>query len=130
MNIVLTGNDRPSLRDLDTHVVMNVADNWRSLGVQLLRPDQENLLGIIATDHPSKVVACCQDVLKKWLNTTEDATWNRLIEALRSPTIQLHHFASQLEQMLSTKCKIYTGIGSTRPWFPNYVLLYIVVGVK
>ena len=108
MNVVLTGINRPSLRDLDTHVVMNVANNWRSLGVQLLRPDQENLLDIIAANHPSDVVACCKDVFKKWLNTTEDATWNRLIEALRRPAIQLNHFASQLEQMLSTKCKIYT----------------------
>ena len=108
VNIVLTGSDRPSLRDLENHVVMNVANKWRSLGVQLLRPDQENLLDIIAADHPSSVVACCQDVLKKWLNTTKDATWNHLIEALRRSTIQLNHFASQLEQILSTKCKIYT----------------------
>ena len=106
MNIVLTGNDRPSLKDLDDHVVMNVADNWRSLGVQLLRPDQQNLLNIIAANHPGNVVACCQDVLRRWLNTTKDATWNQLIEALRSPTIQLNHLADQLEQMLSTKCKI------------------------
>ena len=106
VNIVLIGSDRPLLRDLDDHVVMHVAKNWRSLGVQLLRPDQQNLLDIIEANHPRDVVACCQDVLQRWLNTTEDATWNQLIKALRSPTIQLNHFASQLERMLSTKRKI------------------------
>ena len=87
--------------------MINVADKWKDLGVQLLRSDQENCLNIIAVDHPHDAVSCCKCVLEKWLDTTTDATWNQLITVLRSPTVQLDYLASQLEQMLSTKCKTY-----------------------
>ena len=105
MNIARTGNDRPLLKDLYDHVVNNVADKWRALGVQLLvRPDQQKMLDIIAADHPHDVVSCCSCVLKKWLDTTSGATWNELIRALRSPSVQLHYLAGQLEQMMITEC--------------------------
>ena len=81
-----------------------MADKWKDFGVQLLRSDQEKLLDIIAADHPYDVVSCCKCVLKKWLETTTDATWNQLIKALRSPSIQLDYLAGQLEQM-NTECK-------------------------
>lgn len=107
--LLVIGSDRPSLKDLYDHVLINVAGKWRDLGVQLLRPDQERMLDIIAADHPRDVVSCCKCVFKKWLElTTADyATWNQLIKALRSPSIQLDDLASQLEQMLNTECKVY-----------------------
>ena len=64
------------------------------------------MIDIIAADHPHDVVSCCQCVLKKWLDTTS-ATWNQLIKALRSPSVQMDYFAGQLEQMLITQCKFY-----------------------
>ena len=106
MLLVYVGSDRPSLRELYNHVVINAADKWRDLGVQLLRPGQERMLDIIATDHPHDVVSCCKCVLKKWLDTTNDATWNELIRALRSPSVQLDYEAGQVEQIMYTKCKI------------------------
>ena len=108
MNVACIGSDRPSLRELYNHVVINVADKWRDLGVQLMRPGQERMLDIIAADHPHDVVSCCKCVLKKWLDTTTDATWNELIRALRSPTIQLDYEADRLEQILIVECKIYS----------------------
>ena len=105
MNIARVGSDRPSLKNLYDHVVNNVANKWRDLGVQLLRPDQEKMLDIIAADNLGDVVSCCKCVLKKWLDTTSDATWNELIRALRSPSVQLDYFAEQLEQMMITECK-------------------------
>ena len=85
-------------------MVNNVAAKWRDLGVQLLRPDQETMLDIIAANHPHDVVSCCKRVLEKWLDTTTDATWNELIRALRSPSVQLDYLARQLEQKMHTKC--------------------------
>ena len=100
------GDDRPTSRDLHDHVVNNVANKWRDLGVQLLRPDQENMLDIITADHPHDVVSCCKCVLKKWLDTTSDATWNELIRVLRSPSVELNYFADKLKQKVRfiTKC--------------------------
>ena len=93
----IIGSDRPSLRSLHDHVVNSVAGKWKDLGVQLLPPE---MVDIIAEDHPHDVVSCCKCVLKKWLDTTTDATWNQLIKALRSPSVQLDYLAGQLEQML------------------------------
>ena len=36
----------------------------------------------------------------KWLNTQENASWDQLLEALRSPSVELMHLANQIEQML------------------------------
>ena len=83
-----------------------MAEKWRDLGVQLLRPDQEKMLGIIATNHSRDVVSCCKCVLETWLDTTTDATWNELIRALRSPSVQLDYLAGQLEQKMMTECEI------------------------
>ena len=99
-----TESDRPSLRVLYDHMVNRVAGKWKDLGVQLLSPE---MVDIIAADHPHDVVSCCQCVLKKWLDTTTDATWNQLIKALRSPSVQMDYFAGQLEQMLITQRKFY-----------------------
>ena len=36
----------------------------------------------------------------KWLDTQENAIWDQLLEALRSPNVKLMHLANQIEQML------------------------------
>ena len=102
MSINFTGSDRPSLKALCDHVVNSVAGKWRDLGVQLLSSD---MVDIIAANHPHDVVSCCKSVFKKWLETITDATWNHLIKALASQSVQLNHLASQLEQMLTIERK-------------------------
>ena len=94
------------LKDLYDHVVGSVAKNWKDVGVQLLRSDQTNELDIIEINYPQDVVRCCKCVLKKWLESSVDATWNRLIEALRCSSVGLDYFASELEQRLKPECKI------------------------
>ena len=96
---------------------MNVADKWKDLGLQLLRSDQEKMLNIIAADHPHDVVRCCKCILEIWLDTTINATWNQLITALRSPSVQLEYMANQLEQMMITECKIYDKLSVCLAWW-------------
>ena len=120
MGFACIGVRRPSLKDLYDHAVINLdaANKWRDLGVQLLpRLGQERMLDIIAADHPHDVVSCYKCVLKKWLDTTTDATWNELIRALRSPSVQLDYLAGQVEQKMMKECKIY-GNG-------HFVVLYV-----
>ena len=97
-----TGDDRPILRDLYNQVVPSVADKWRGLGVHLLEPSliDQRVLEVIAADHPHSVEDCCKTVFEKWLNTQEDASWQQLLEALRSN--QLDYLASQIEDKLKT----------------------------
>ena len=100
------GSDRPLKKDLYDYVVGNVAKYWKELGVQLLRSDKTNELEIIETNYPHDVVRCCKCLLEKWLESSVDATWNQLIEALKSPSVQLNYFAKELEQRLKPECKI------------------------
>ena len=97
------------MRDLHNHVVSKVAHKWKDLGVQLLRSDQQEAISIIELDHPCNAKECCKCVLKKWLDTTPYATWNQLISALRSPTVQSDYLANQIENIMivevrSSKC--------------------------
>ena len=71
----------------------------------MVRPDQANVINIIRANHSGDVISCCKHVFKEWLDTTEDATWNQLISALRSPSVRLHRFAGQLEHTLTAGCK-------------------------
>ena len=52
------------------------------------------------------ILLAAASVFEKWLETNADDTWNVLIKALRSPTVQLNYLASQLEKMLMTECEI------------------------
>ena len=36
----------------------------------------------------------------KWLDTQVIASWDQLLEALRSPSVHLEHLASKIDQML------------------------------
>ena len=94
------------MRQLHKHVVLEAALKWKYLGVQLLQDDRLNVLDVIEKDHPNDSVGCCKHVFMRWLEITPDPSWNQLISALRSPTAQLNSLADQLEQMMSTECKI------------------------
>ena len=107
---MVVGSKRPLLKDLHDHVLLEVADKWRDLGVQLLAPEHQVALRVIAADHPHDVVSCCKCVLEKWLDTTTDATWNQLIKALRSPSIQLDHLACHVKYIMTSGCGTAKGI--------------------
>ena len=90
-------------------MVPQVAHKWKDLGVQLLRPDQQRVLDIIELDHPRNAVECCKRLFQKWLDTDTNATWDQLIAVLRSPSIGLDHFATQLiEHIKSIEREVYS----------------------
>ena len=74
---------------------------WRDIGVQLI---DSNDLNTIEANHPQDVEKCCKCMLEKWLETT-NATWNKLINALRTPCVALTYLADQIEHKLITKEK-------------------------
>jgi len=87
-------------------VVSKVAHKWKDLGVQLLKPDQQEWLSIIESDHPQDSMKCCKCVLKKWLDSNDDATWNQLTTALRSPSVELDYLANHIAHiMIHTVCE-------------------------
>ena len=72
------------------------------------------MLNLIAADHPHDVMSCCKCVLGKWLDTTTDATWNQLIGALKSASVQLDYILEQNMMVTATQCKKVIKIKSTQ----------------
>jgi len=102
LNVLYAGEDQPTLRDLYIHVSQEAANKWKDIGVLLIDPA---ILKVIEKDHPQDVTTCCKCMLEKWLDTQPDASWNQLLNALRSSCVQLNTLAHQIEQMLRKKCK-------------------------
>ena len=84
------------------HVVPSVADKWKGLGVELLDPSvvEGRALEVIDANFPRSVEECCKSMLEKWY-TTPDASWNKLIDAIKN--INLNSIASQIEGKLKGK---------------------------
>ena len=80
-------------------VIPRVAPQWYELGVELLSEDQEKHLDIIKSDYGSDHKKCCTEMFWYWLKTDPNASWYHLVIALRSPALELHSVASDLEKM-------------------------------
>ena len=78
----MLGNERPTMKDIENHVVTEWAPQWKQLGM-LLNIDQ-SLINIIQHDHGNDCVQCCSSMLVAWLeqNTYDNATWEILIKAI------------------------------------------------
>ena len=78
----ILGQDKPTLKDLEDHVVTEWAPQWKQFGRQL-NVDQR-LLSIIQHDCGNNCVDCCSRMLEAWLeqNTHDNATWEVLINTL------------------------------------------------
>ena len=90
----------PTKNELLDHVIPNVTSRWYILGAKLLK-DQESHLDVIESNHPGDNEKCCMKMFWHWLSTNTDATWQQLIEALRSPAVKLPAVAADLEKMLT-----------------------------
>ena len=89
---------RPSMRDLNKHVIPLVATRWYDLGLELLETQHERKLEIIEEDN-KEVTKCCRKMFSKWLETQSDnASWDQLILAVKN--IELNDVANDIEQLL------------------------------
>ena len=77
-----------------------ICTKWHDVGVELLEQKDEQAMNIIKANNAGNVSECCAEMLQLWLHRQPKATWSQLIEALRSPGIELNDVASQLEGML------------------------------
>ena len=90
---------RPSMRDLNKHVIPMVATRWYDLGLELLETQYERELEIIDTNYRNDVVTCCRKMFSKWLETQSDeASWDQLIQTVKN--IELNDVANDIERLL------------------------------
>ena len=84
-----------------------IAPNWYELGAMLLDVTEEPQLNLIQATDSSDAKKCCLAMLKKWMNTHPEATWNHLVTALRSPGVDLAAVAADIESTFTGKLLIY-----------------------
>ena len=82
---VITGDDKPLMRELHTNVVHQYASKWKQLGLKLglERYDIINILEDNASID-DRSVNCCTAVLQKWLQFTPLPTWGKLDVVIRT----------------------------------------------
>ena len=97
----LVGQNRPALKLLNRHVRNEVSFKWHDLGLELLEQEDERKLSEIQRNNPHDVSECCKEMFQLWLSSSNNATWNRLIQALRD--IGLKSLSTTIEGMLIPK---------------------------
>jgi len=107
----IIGNGRPARKYLKD-VRSLFAKHWYDVGLELLDPEDENQLDTIGASKGGNLNDCCGDMLHLWLKKQPNATWNQLIEALKSPGIELYDVAAKIEGMLKGKLRHFTTIPS------------------
>ena len=81
-------------------MIPNVASKWYELGVELLDEEEEFKLKIIESNYDKDVMKCCFEMFRVWLDTNSDANWRQIVEALKSPGVDLSSVAVNLEKKL------------------------------
>jgi len=94
-------SSKPTKKKILDHVVAHVIPQWYELGLTLLNENQDSHLDVIQSNHATDNKKCCMEMFWYWLSTNTNASWQHLIEALRSPGVGLPVVATDLEKMLT-----------------------------
>ena len=83
-----------------------------------------NKLTTIRKNNPQDSEECCTQMFQYWLNTAKDASWNTLVDAVKS--LELIVFAEELEKVL-----LYNYLESyvlkIKSMFVRYSKIYILI---
>ena len=94
-------NSKPTKEKLLDHVVPHVTLRWYDLGVKLFKEEQESHLDVIESNHADDKKECCKKMFWYWISTNTDASWQKLIAALRSPAVELPVVAANIEKTIT-----------------------------
>ena len=73
------------LKDLYQYITPKYATKWKVIGTLLNIPSEQ--LDIIEHDCMFRAEACCNDMLKNWLQVDVTATWKKLLGVIKSPAV-------------------------------------------
>ena len=76
---MIAGDKRPTLKELNEHVITQYATYWDRTGMQL-----GVNIAIIEKDHGQDCVVCFRKMLQKWLHSTPHASWKMLDTAINT----------------------------------------------
>jgi len=71
------------MKDLIKHVIPLVSIKWYDLGAELLEAKHVKSLEIIYENNKHDLKTCCRKMFCIWLETSELATWDKLVKAVK-----------------------------------------------
>jgi len=92
--------DPPTLPDLIEHVGSSCSTKWYYLGLRL--GVNTHTLDQIEEDCQRKSNEACRKMLQAWLREKRSGTWNDVISALNSRSVNEGGVAEELEKIIST----------------------------
>jgi len=99
--VVYSRDSRPTLRDLNRYIIPLVAAKWYDLGLELMDVGQEKSLEIIEQDNKHDVISCCRKMMAVWLQMSDTATWDQLVNAAQS--VKLNDAVRAIENLCFPK---------------------------
>ena len=91
-------NSKPQIKEISRLVIPGATIHWNAIGTELLSNDDVAKLVTITKDHPSDNTRCCKEMFKFWLNVDTQATWMKLLEALKSPAVCLNVLVDTIQK--------------------------------
>ena len=91
---------KPCLKDLQRHVIPYVATKWYELGLELFDTKKVEILDTIEHNYNNNAKKCCLQMFRIWLKTERVLEWDWIVNALKSPGVDLNSLADGLEQKL------------------------------
>ena len=92
------GSSHPKLPDLIEHVGSFVSTKWFNLGLRL--GVSSNILDRIEQDGGRECGSACRKMFQAWLSNNSKGTWNDVITALKSNSVNENGVAEELEKMI------------------------------
>ena len=88
------GHKKPTISQLQNFVIHKVTPKYYELGIELYKDPDVHRLDAIKKAFAADLASGCTDMFNFWLQTYgENATWDRLIRALKAPGLQLNAIA-------------------------------------
>ena len=53
---------------------------------------------VIKQDHSGSVETCCRQLFTQWLSEDTEASWGKLVDALKAPSVELPELANEIEK--------------------------------
>ena len=106
-----TTDTRPTLLQL-THlvtpsgktmeIIKSIAAQWRTVGIHMDFDPTGHTIDLIGADHPLNHVACCTEMMQKWLGGRgrQPANWATLVRVLKNAGFSV--LAGDVEQVVPT----------------------------
>ena len=85
----------PTLKDLTEKVAVKLSYEWQRLGIQL-NLNHELLRRIQLNERD--ILGCCIQMFSEWLNRETNPSWDKIIKALKTESVDRPRLACDLEE--------------------------------